>query len=189
MTKTLPILMLDKKGQRVNSAGTVINEKGETLDGFEPSTVHTNYKISTFSGEAAIEHSFYVQHVLQAHVVSGQGDLMDLMDRKDIERLNETQKSKDEKPKDKDSDVDAADPFEKYTGGMLRIQGEILSKLKPAEMMDLFKRLLAGVIVGSVPGMDSMDHFAKNKSHILPVLKEIIRVNDFLELDLTVLLN
>ena len=165
--------MLNKTGERVNSAGHLIDADGALIEGAEDSTVHSNYKIGQFSGERSIEMAFHVQHVLQAHIVTAQGSMADMLDPDDRDAIQKSE-SMDESMQSK------------YGGQIRRIQGDVLSNLKPDEMFKLVKMLFEQVIINGENGVKALgSHFAKNKSHILPVLKEVIRVNDFLDLDMT----
>ena len=133
-------------------------------------------EVLKFSGERSIEMAFHVQHVLQAHIVTAQGSMADMLDPDDRDAIQKSE-SMDESMQSK------------YGGQIRRIQGDVLSNLKPDEMFKLVKMLFEQVIINGENGVKALgSHFAKNKSHILPVLKEVIRVNDFLDLDMTALL-
>ena len=179
-------LYLDKTGQRVNSAGSLVNDKDELIDqsgkvieaGGEDvkSESHSTYRLAIVSGERSIELSLEVQHVLQSHVVTTQGAMMDMLSDEDKEAVKNEGGLSD-------------DVSMKYAGQMLAVQGQVLGKLDPKQMFSLIKMLFPHVIINGETGLVALGgHFAKNKSHVLPVLKEIIRVNSFLELDLTALL-
>lgn len=181
-------LMLDKSGQRVNSLGHVLGSDGKALeieveeDGKKvkkpvESTVHSTYYFSRIEGMRAIHLGFQVQEVLQPHTVAAQGKMVDMLDAEDRAAVAKSGKEMDE------------DMQMKYGGRLREIQGEVISKLKASDMFELTKLLFEHVSINNENGLKALDgHFRNNMSHILPVLKEIIRVNDFLDLDMTALL-
>lgn len=177
MTQEPVILHLDKDGNRVNSGGQLIDRDNKPLDGgTEQSEVHSKYMISKYVGEPALEMSFHVQHVLQSHLVKSRGDVLDMLSDED----KKTVESEGELPED---------IARKYSGKMLSIQGDVIAKLEPKAMFGLVKALFEGVLVNNKPALQELGgHFVENKSHVMPVLREVIEVNDFLDLDMTALL-
>lgn len=170
-------LHLDAKGQRVNSGGQLIDRDNKPIEGgTEQSEVHSKYLISRYTGERSIEMAFHVQHVLQSHLVKSRGDVLDMLSDDDRETV------------EKEGGL-PPEIARKYAGKMMSIQGDVLSKLEPKAMFGLVKMLFDGVLVNGKPGLQELNgHFVENKSHIMPVLREIIEVNDFLDLDMTALL-
>ena len=175
-------LFLDKSGAEVNAAGELIDPKGEPIlnKGKKPrkSEIHSRYKISRFAGERSIEMAFHVQHVLQSQIVKAQGGMFDMLSPEDRASVTEESGMSNE-------------IAQKYAGSMLGVQGDVLKNLDPSAMFQLVKLLFAdGILVNNVPGRDALNsHFVENKSHVLPVLKAVIKENDFLDMDLTILLN
>lgn len=177
MTQAPITLHLDKKGQRVNSGGQLIDRDNKPIEGgTEQSEVHSKYLISRYVGENALEMAFEVQHVLQSHLVKSRGDVLDMLTEEDRAIVEKEGGLPEELAR-------------KYAGKMLSIQGDVLSKLEPKAMFKLVKILFDGVLVNNKPALQELGgHFVENKSHVMPVLREVIEVNDFLDLDMTALL-
>ena len=174
-------LLLDKSGAEVNASGELLDPKGEViLKDKKPvkSEVHSKYRISRYTGERSIEMAFHVQHVLQSQIVKAQGGMFDMLTPEDRASVSQESGMSEE-------------IAQKYAGSMLGVQGDVLKNLDPSAMFKLVKLLFQdGILVNNVPGRDALNsHFVENKSHVLPVLKAVIKTNDFLEMDLTILLN
>lgn len=148
-------------------------------------TIHgINYTIGVTPGESGIELAFELNRLVGTSVYMSQQAISDAFDALSMDERKALGEGTEEERQQKYMDLIVP---KISTEKMMEAAIVMLRDLKPAEMLQLAKKLFKEVLVNNAP-LNMNAHFASNYKSVIPLMAEVIRFNGFLDLDATDLL-
>lgn len=153
-------------------------------------TIHGHkYAIQVHPYEEGAEIAYELSHSIRAHALEAQKQTANLLDGLTDEQKKEMQ----ELQADKSKLAELGAFWEKNVASkvdrasMIQTAADFLHKMKPKDMADLTTRLFAYTSsLEHGPLSDAVNrnlHFSGNYKTIIPLMVEVIKHNDFLDLD------
>jgi len=153
-------------------------------------TIHGHqYAIQVHPYDEGAEIAYELNHSIRAHALEAQKQTANI-----LESLTEAQKKElNALQGDKSKAAELQTFWEDFVASkidrasMIQVAADFLHSMKPKEMADLTNRLFAhtnAIAHGPLSSADNRrDHFSGNYKTIIPLMIEVIRHNDFLDLD------